>query len=61
MNALGESILSICYNECIIVDDVKVFHDGIEQYEDELRYDALKYMKLFNDDCLKISPVSQDH
>lgn len=36
MNALGESILSICYNESITVDDVKVFHDKIEQYEDEL-------------------------
>lgn len=36
MNALGESILSICYNESITVDDVKVFHDRIEQYEDEL-------------------------
>lgn len=36
MNALGESILSICYNESITVDDVKVYHDRIEQYEDEL-------------------------
>lgn len=36
MNALGELIFSICYMENITVDDIKVYHDKIEQYEAEI-------------------------
>lgn len=35
MNALGESVLSICYNEGINAKDLMVYHDQIDQYNEE--------------------------